>query len=167
MGAVLYLSLILLVFCLSQAARSQLRRDAAILAPDAVPDSVRRAARRAAQGISIARVRVRMNGANNLRYQVSGIMPDGRAVELDIYGDGAVYRRDLSPTAPPLPAAVSRRLRRSLPTFRPRLGAVRLINGASAVWYEIDGLDARDKPVRLRISPDGKAFHLMASDRPI
>lgn len=166
MGAVLYLSLILLAYCLSRAAAAHWHGDPNCLDPKSVPDSVYRAAHRAARGIIVTRVRVSLLGKNSLRYQVDGLLPDGRAVELDVHGDGAVYRHEQPGAAPNLPAAVSRRLRQSLPSFRPRAGAVRLVSGESAVWYEIDGLVSGNRPASLRISPDGKAFHMTVPDRP-
>jgi len=164
MGVVVYISLLLLIFCLVRAARSQLPDDPSAIDPRNLPDSVHRAARRAARGIVVTRARVTLRGANGLRYRIHGLLPDGRELELDIHDDGSVYRHDPPSAAPPLPDAVSRRLRQSLPAFRPRPGAVRLVSRKSALWYEFDGLTTGGKPASLRISPDGKAFNLTVSD---
>ena len=168
MGAALYLSFLLLLLCLSRAARSQLRDDPYSIDPRHVPGSVYRAVHRAARGIAVTEVRVDRHGAAGVRYLVSGLMPDGRALELDVLGDGTVYRRDRKPAAaaPPLPDAVNRRLRQSLPSFRPTAGAVRLVSGEASLWYEIDGLGSDDQPASLRISPDGRAFHMIKTRRP-
>ena len=105
MGAALYLSFILLIFCLAQAARSSLKKDPAAIAPEELPESVWRALRRSALGITVTDAWVSMNGEAGLRYRVRGVMPDGRQVELDIHHDGTAYRRD---GPPPLPRAAGR-----------------------------------------------------------
>ena len=169
MGALLYLSFLLLLFCLSRAALAQLGDDADTIDPRALPESVSRAVRRAAQGIAVTTVRVARHGETGVRYQVSGLMPDGRALTLDVLGDGTVYyRHDREPpaTATTLPDAVNRRLRQSLPSFRPTAGSVRLVSGEASVWYEIDGLVSNNQPASLRISPDGRAFRVILPDRP-
>ena len=159
MGTVLYLSFLLLIYCLSRAARGQTGDDEAVLDPESVPDSVRRAIGRAARGIVVTDVRVAL-GTAGVRYQVCGIMPNGWVVELDVHGDGTVYRRDRGQASQQLPAAVSQRLRRSLPSFRPKAETVRCVSDEVAVWYEMDGLLSGDQPASLKISPDGKAYHL-------
>ena len=174
MGAALYLSFLLLVFCLSRAARTNRPGDPAAIDPACLPDSVARSVRRAARGLTVAEVRVTLSGTGRLRYQVSGLLPDGRALTLDVHDDGTVYRRDRTPAAAApglpdasgLPDAVCRRLRQSLPSFRPTAGSVRRISGGAAVWYEMDGLVSDDQPASLRISPDGRAFHLTVAGRP-
>ena len=168
MGAVLYLSFLLLLLCLSRAARSQLRDDPHSIDPRNVPGSVYEAVHRAARGITVTEVRVDRHGATGVRYQVCGFMPDGQALELDVLGDGTVYRRDRKPpaAATALPDAVNRRLRQSLPSFRPIAGAVRLVSGEASLWYEIDGLGSDDQPASLRISPDGRALHMIKTAPP-
>ena len=166
MGTVLYLSFLLLIYCLSRAARGQTGDDEAALDPDSVPDSVRQTIRRAARGIVVADVRVARHGAAGVRYQVCGVMPDGRAVELDVHGDGTVYLRDRGQASQRLPAAVSQRLRRSLPSFRPKAETVRCVSDDAAVWYEMDGLVSGDQPASLKISPDGKAYRLELTPLP-
>jgi|GEM_PF-2927085 len=94
MGAVLYLSFLLLVFCLSRAARAHLRGDAAALGLETVPDFVCRAVRRVAHGIAVTGVRVAVAEPGGVCYHVFGLMPDGRRVELDVAGDGTVSRHD-------------------------------------------------------------------------
>ena len=160
MGTVFYLSFLLLIYCLSRAARGQTGDDEAALDPGSVPDSVRRAIGRAARGIVVTDVRVALHGTAGVRYQVCGIMPNGRVVELDVHGDGTVYRRDRGEASQQLPAAVSQRLRRSLPSFRLKAETVRFVSDEAAVWYEMDGLVSGDQPASLKISPDGKAYHL-------
>ena len=105
MGAALYLSLILLIFCLARAARTSRKQDPAAIAPEELPESAWRALQRSAQGITVAEAWVSMNGETGLRYRVRGVMPDGRQVELDIHHDGTAYRRD---GPPPLPRAAGR-----------------------------------------------------------
>lgn len=105
MGAALYLSFILLIFCLSRAARASLKNDPAAIAPEELPESAWRALRRCAQGITVTEAWVSINGETGLRYRVRGVMPGGGRVELDIHHDGTAYRRD---GQPPLPRAAGR-----------------------------------------------------------
>jgi hypothetical protein len=106
MGAVLYLSFVLLVYCLSRAARSCLEKDPAAMDPAELPESVWNTLHRAARGITVTEARVRLCGEAGLRYRIRGVMPDGRRVELDIHHDGTAYRRDRP--SPPLPDPAGR-----------------------------------------------------------
>ena len=105
MGAALYLSFILLIFCLARAARTGRKKDPAAIAPQELPESAWRALRRSAQGITVTEAWVSINGETGLRYRVRGVMPGGGRVELDIHHDGTAYRRD---RPLPLPRAAGR-----------------------------------------------------------
>ncbi|MHC1712134.1 MAG: hypothetical protein AB9872_08295 [Solidesulfovibrio sp.] len=164
MEAVLYLSFVLLVFCLSRAAMPRAGGDVRDLRPDVLPPRIVAAIRLAVQGVAIERVRVAMDGPCAVRYLVRGRRSDGSEARLEVLGDGTVRLLDAEAAAPALPEAVNRCLCRCLPSFRPALGTVRLVRGVRSFWYEMEGVVADDQAVSLKISPDGSAFLVTVSE---
>ncbi|MGD9610439.1 MAG: hypothetical protein AB7U59_13605 [Desulfovibrionaceae bacterium] len=164
MGAALYLSFVLLVFCLVRAAGSQLKDRENRLGARDVPEPVLRAARSLARGIVIDAVTVAMDGPDRVCYRISGRLPDGKAVRVEVPGVGVARWLPDTAAEPVLPAAARRRLRRALPSFRPEAGTVRVTRQAGGVWFALDGRLADGRRAHLVISPDGRSLFLTVSD---
>ena len=139
MGAAAYLSFVLLVFCLVRAAGSQIRGRVRRLDPHVVPESVCRAARELARGLVIDRVSVAMDGPGRVRYLVSGRLPDGRPVRLEVPGDGAARWLREPDVETVLPGMAKQCLRRCLPSFRPDENSVRLAHGGPLGGFALAG----------------------------
>lgn len=125
------------------------------LDPSDMPLRVHQAIRRKAQGIAIRTVHVEMDGADTVRYTVSGSMPDGSDITLVVRGDEQVIGPESKSPEEELPAVVQERLSQCMPSFHPGPGRVRLVRGSSSQWYEVDGELAGGLPVGVKISPDG------------
>lgn len=137
------------------------------LAPSDMPLRVHQAIRRKAQGIAIRTVHVEMDGADAVRYTVSGSMPDGSEVTMVVQGDEQVTGPESKSPEGELPAVVRERLSQCMPSFHPGPGRVRLVKGVGSQWYEVDGEIAGGLPVGVRISPDGHDLLMTVIDRPL
>ena len=105
-----------------------------------------------------------MDGPDRVCYRISGRLPDGKTVRLEVPGVGVARWLPDTEAEPVLPAAARRRLRRALPSFRPEAGTVHVTRQAGAVWFALDGRLADGRRAHLVISPDGRSLSLTVAD---
>jgi len=124
-----------------------------------VPEAIRAIARDKLPDIRLVSANTETEPDGGYLYEIQGLLPDGRKVELDIYPDQRIQEIEIEFRHDMVPGAVLKAVERKLPGFEPDFIEASHSRSLKVVRYEFVG-KLGDNELDIDVSADGRTIEV-------
>lgn len=122
---------------------------------DAVPEHIRTSAQKLMPDVKFKTANTETESDGTMVYELQGMLPDGRKVEVDIFGEGETEEIEVEFNYSLVPDAVLQAIEAEFPGFKPFFIEASYSKSKQLVQYEFRG-QAAGKDIDLEVPADGR-----------